>query len=77
MIVAQSLRISSLGIGAGLLLAVPVAMGIQSLLVGIDALDPLSLGGSVVLLALAAVAASLVPATQAAGVNPAQLLKSE
>jgi predicted permease len=77
MIVAQSLRISVLGIAAGLFLAVLVAMGIQSLLVGIGALDPLSLGGSAVLLTLAAVAASLVPAIQAAKVDPAQLLKSE
>ena len=52
-------------------------MGMQALLVGIGALDPLSLGGSAVLLVLAAVAASLIPAFQAAKVDPAESLRSE
>jgi predicted permease len=77
MIVAQSLRLSTLGIVAGLILAVLVAMGMQALLVGVSALDPLSLGGSAVLLVLAAVAASLVPALQAARVDPSRSLRSE
>jgi predicted permease len=77
MIVTRSLKLSSLGIVAGLILAALVAMGMQSLLVGIGALDPLSLGGSAVLLVLAAVAASLVPAIQAARVDPSRSLRSE
>jgi predicted permease len=77
MIVAQSLKLSAVGIVVGLFLAVLVAMGMQSLLVGIGALDPLSLGGSAVLLVLAAVAASLVPAIQAARVDPSRSLRSE
>jgi predicted permease len=77
MIVAQSLKLSALGIVAGLFLAALAAMGMQSLLVGIGALDPLSLGGSAVLLVLAAVAASLVPAMQAARVDPSRSLRNE
>jgi ABC-type antimicrobial peptide transport system permease subunit len=77
MVVAQSLKLSAVGIVAGLVLAIFVAMGMQSLLVGIGALDPLSLGGSAVLLVLAAIAASLVPAIQAARVDPARSLKTE
>jgi predicted permease len=77
MIVAQSLKLSALGIVAGLFLAVLVAMGMQSLLIGIGALDPFSLGGSAVLLVLAAVVASLVPAIQAARVDPSRSLRSE
>jgi predicted permease len=77
MIVAQSLKLSALGIVAGLFLAGLVAMGMQSLLVGIGALDPTSLGGSAVVLVLAAVAASLVPAVQAARVDPSRSLRSE
>jgi predicted permease len=77
MIVAQSLKLSALGIVAGLFLAALVAMGMQSLLVGIGALDPFSLGGSAVLLVLAAVAASLVPAIQAARVDPSRSLRIE
>ena len=52
-------------------------MGMQTLLVGVGALDPFSLGVSAVLLVLAAVAASLVPAIQAARVDPARSLRSE
>lgn len=77
MIVAQGLKLSALGILAGLGLAALVASGMQSLLVGIGALDPLSLGGSAVLLVLAAVGASLVPAVQAARVDPSRSLRSE
>ena len=58
MIVVQGLRLSALGIIVGLFLAVLVAMGMQSLLVGIGVLDPFSLGGSAALLVLAAMAAS-------------------
>jgi predicted permease len=77
MIVTRSLKLSALGIVAGLILAVLVAMGIQALLVGIGALDPLSLGGSAVLLVLAAVVAALVPAMQATRVDPSRSLRSE
>ena len=77
MIVAQSLKLSALGIVIGLFLAALVAVGMQSLLVGVGALDPFSLGGSAVLMVLAAVAASLVPAIQAARVDPTRSLRTE
>jgi predicted permease len=75
MVVAQGLRTSAVGIVVGLFLSVLVAMGMQSLLVGVGTLDPVSLGGSVVLLALAAVVASVVPAVRAASVDPIQSLR--
>jgi ABC-type antimicrobial peptide transport system permease subunit len=77
MVVAQSLKTSVVGIVAGLLLSVLVAIGIQSLLVGVGALDPLSLGGSAALLALAAVAAAILPAVRAASIDPIQSLRVE
>jgi len=75
MVVAQSLTTSLVGIVAGLVLSVLVAMGMQSLLVGVGTLDPISLGGSVAFLALAAVVAAIVPAMRAAGIDPIQSLR--
>jgi predicted permease len=77
MVVTQSLKISSVGIAIGLLLSILACLGMRSFVIGVSMLDPLSLGGSVGLLALAAVVAALIPAVRAATVDPVQSLKSE
>jgi putative ABC transport system permease protein len=77
MVLADSLRLSALGIGIGLILAVLVAMGIRALLVGVSVLDPFSLIGSVVVLTLAALLAGVPPAARAARLDPVLSLKSE
>ena len=59
------------------LVELAIVLVVVGLLVGIGALDPLSLGGSAVLLVLAAIAASLVPAIQAARVDPSRSLRTE
>ena len=77
MVVAQGLKTSVVGIVVGLFLSVLVAMGMQSLLVGVGTLDPISLGGSATLLTLAAAVASIVPAVRAASIDPIQSLRVE
>jgi len=77
MVVLEALGLSAVGIVTGLCLAALVARGIRALLLGIGALDPISLLGSMVLLVLAAVAASLVPALRASRVDPVLSLRSE
>ena len=77
MVVKESLVMSSAGIVTGLALAALVARGVRSLLLGIDSFDPISLGGSVAILMLAAMAASAIPALQASRVDPVRLLRSE
>jgi predicted permease len=77
MVVAHSLKISSVGIIIGLILSILAALGMRSFVVGVSMLDPYSLGGTVGLLALAAVVAALVPAVRAASVDPVKSLRVE
>jgi predicted permease len=77
MVVLEALGLSAVGIVTGLCLAALVARGIRALLLGIGTLDPISLLGSMVLLVLAAVAASLAPALRASRVDPVLSLRSE
>jgi len=77
MVVKESLAMSAAGIVAGLALAALVAQGVRSLLLGIELFDPISYGGSVAVLVLAATAASAIPALRAARVDPVRSLRSE
>ena len=77
MVVTESLALSAAGIVTGVVLAMLVARGIRTLLLGIGTLDPISFLGSVVLLGMAAMTASLIPAVRAARVDPVLSLKSE
>jgi predicted permease len=77
MVVTESLSMSAVGIVTGLVLAALVARGLRSLLLGIGTLDPPSFLGSVILLVLAAVTASLLPALRASRVDPVVSLRSE
>lgn len=50
---------------------------VKSMLYGIAAYDPVTLGGAVLLLLGVALAASWIPARRAAGVDPMQALRHE
>ena len=50
---------------------------IRKLLFGVRAWDPITLGGVAVLLGLASMAASFLPARRAASVNPVEALRAE
>jgi predicted permease len=67
--------------GAGVLVAIPVAYGMGSLirsqLFGVTPADPVSLAAAVVLVAAVALVAALVPARRAAQVNPIEALRTE
>lgn len=76
-VLVDALRLSALGIGLGLGLAVLVSMGIRTLLVGVSPLDPFSLSGSMMVLALAALSAALIPAVRAARLDPVASLRSD
>ena len=66
-----------LGAGTGLALAVIALRGVRSLLYETPIMDPQAIGGSVVLLLLAAVLAAILPARRAASVDPMQVLRNE
>jgi ABC-type antimicrobial peptide transport system permease subunit len=68
-------------VGIGLALGVPAAIGAGKLmtdqLFGVKPWDPLMVSTAVLLLAIAALLASLIPAYRAAGVEPMVALRSE
>jgi predicted permease len=63
------------GMALGFGLAVVAAHVLQSLLLGLDPLDPIAFAGVAVLLVLTVALASLVPALRAAGTEPVQALR--
>ena len=75
MIVRGALRLVVAGLGAGLVGALLMTRGLRHLLYGVGPADPLTLAAVVVVLALAALAASLVPARRAAAVDPVIALR--
>lgn len=74
-------RQTALLLGAGLLAGLPFALLggrlVQSLLFGVDAIDPMSLAGASGALALFAGAASMIPALRATRISAMQALRSE
>ncbi|HUE89290.1 MAG TPA: ADOP family duplicated permease [Vicinamibacterales bacterium] len=76
-VVGDSLLNAALGIAAGLLLALGTGRLLESLLVGVSARDPLTLGAVAAVLLGAALAAALFPARRAARVDPVIALRAE
>ena len=77
MVLGSGLRLATLGLGSGLLLALWLTRRIAADLYGITTSDPLTLAGaSAVLLAVAALA-TLVPARRATRIDPIQALRGE
>jgi ABC-type lipoprotein release transport system permease subunit len=68
-------------VGAGLALGLPAAIGAGKLmsgqLFGVEPWDPVMLALATLLLGLAALVASLIPASRAAGVEPMVALRIE
>jgi predicted permease len=65
------------GAAAGLALAVPGARLLRGFLAGVEPIDPLSFGGALLILAVAAVAACWLPARRSTLLDPAPLLRAE
>lgn len=74
-VLVRALVITTLGIGAGLLLALAGSRLVASLLYGVPAGDPLSHGLVAAVLLAVAVLASLLPAWRAARIAPASVLQ--
>jgi putative ABC transport system permease protein len=77
MILGHSLRVMSVGLVAGILCAIVLSRVAHSMWWGVSAADPVTFLGSTVLLMLAGLAASALPARQASRVDPAEVLRIE
>jgi predicted permease len=76
MVVREGMTPAALGIGLGAVAAVAASFGVERLVFGVSASDPLLLAGVSVALALVALLASLVPAYRASRLDPSTVLRS-
>ena len=77
MILRDSLVLTAVGAVLGVPLAMLVGRALASTLYGVKPVDPVSFAAAVLGVAVVALAASAVPASRAAGVNPQTALRTE
>jgi ABC-type antimicrobial peptide transport system permease subunit len=77
MFLRYGLALAGVGVTIGLAAAAGLARLMESLLFGISPLDPLTFAAAPVLLAAAAVLASLLPARRASATSPVDALRAE
>ena len=70
-------RVTTYGIVIGLLLAFGAGQGLQNVLYGVDAVEPVILVTAPIILLAASLVASFVPALRATRVDPTVALRSE
>ncbi len=72
-----ALTVTGIGVGIGLIAAAGLTRLMSSLLFGVSPMDPLTFVCVPLLLGLAAIVASYLPAWRASGVNPVEALRAE
>lgn len=77
MVLGDALKLTSGGLTLGVIGAVASTRILEGQLYGVSALDPATFGGVIVLLALTAVSACLLPARRAAAVDPITVVRQE
>jgi len=77
MILREAMQLTAVGIAAGLIGGVLASRLIRGVLFGVRSSDPATMASIAVVLALAAMVASVLPARRAARVNPVEALRSE
>ena len=77
LIVRQGAAISAIGLGVGLAIGAGLGMAMSSILFGVSAGDPATLGGTAIVLGTAVFLAHWAPARRAVGVNPIEALRQD
>ena len=77
MVLRQAGKLGAIGGLIGLALAAGVGTLAQAILVGVAPVDPLSFGGTALLLVIVLAVAAWMPATRAAATDPATALRAE
>jgi putative ABC transport system permease protein len=77
LVIGQGLRMSAIGIGIGLVIALASTRVMSSMLVGVRPTDPITFAAIVTLFLAIAAAACWVPARRAAGMDPNAALRQE
>jgi putative ABC transport system permease protein len=76
LVARESLAITLVGLTIGLGLAMLLGWGLRVAIYQISPLDPVTLGGATGILAIASLAASIIPARRAANVLPMTALRN-
>ena len=77
LLLRESLQVTAAGLAVGIVMALISAGFMESLLFGLKPRDPLTFGGALLTVVVVALAASLLPARQAASIAPMQALRRE
>jgi putative ABC transport system permease protein len=77
LVVGQGLRLSTIGIAAGLIGAFLLTRLLGAMLVGVHPTDPATSGMVAIMFLFVAVVASWLPARRAAALDPARALREE
>jgi ABC-type lipoprotein release transport system permease subunit len=77
MVMRDSIRLVALGIGLGLAAVLWAGRFVQTVMYGLSASDPLTIGGAVALIAGVTALAGGVPARRASNVNPIEALRQQ
>ena len=77
MVLKQSLMLAGAGLALGLPAAIFGTTVVQSMLYGLTARDPMTVGGAAIIMTGVSLAAAYVPARRASRVNPIVALRAE
>lgn len=77
MLVRESLQVTTIGLALGLLIALISAGAMRSMLFGLEPRDPLTFTVAFLMVTLVSLAASYLPARQAASIPPMEALRAE
>ncbi|PYR61209.1 MAG: hypothetical protein DMF85_02835, partial [Acidobacteria bacterium] len=77
LVIGDALRLTAIGVAAGAVGALVLGQGMQRLLFGVHAADPLTFVSTAAVLVAVAAAATYIPARRAMRVNPIDALRAE